>query len=139
MNWKSEILALAFGGLVVCEIFGDQWFFQGVGNLDAIFGTTNGSYRIMDLFYPLASLGVFLLYARSKGPIPINLVSAVLLAVFLIALVVMQFDDLFVAFYHRITLPSAYWAFARVFYFAVSISTFFLFGALCGKKGRLSN
>jgi hypothetical protein len=134
MNWKSEVLALAFGALIVCEIFGDQWFFRGVGNLDSIFGTANWAYRGMDVFYPLASLGVFLLYGRSKGPIPISLASAVLLAVFLIALVVMQFDDLFVAFYHTITLPSAYWAFARLFYLAASISTFFLFGALCGRK-----
>ncbi len=129
MRWKSECLCIAFGALIIFEIFGDQFFFKGVGNLDSLFGINNRIYYVMDVLYPLASIVVFLLYGRSKGSLVIKSRSIWYIIIFVAALVVIQIDDFFVVLFHRITLPDSYWIAARLFYLFAAPSTFLLYGS----------
>lgn len=132
MNRKSEGLALLFGMLIVLIIFGDGMPIEGVGNLDTIFGQT--FWPLMDVVYPLASITVFLLYGRSKGGLKIHPASILLFLAFLVGLLVIQFDDVFVLLNHPITLPWVYWTAARWFYFFVSTGSFLTFGWLSNKQ-----
>jgi hypothetical protein len=65
MGFKSEVLALAFGALLIFVTFGDAHIYWFIGNLDTIFGLT--FWRVLDVFYPVASAVVFLLYGWVKG------------------------------------------------------------------------
>ena len=144
MKWKSESLALVFGMLIILIIFGDAAWVSGVGNLDTIFGQTY--FPLMDILYPLASIVVFLLYGKSKGNHHFRRYSILLFLGFLVALIIMIFDD-FVNIPHHIaydilhnsameeqfTLPAIYWAIARLLYLFTSITTFFAFGQSCKK------
>ena len=132
MKWKSESLALVFGMLIILIIFGDAAWVSGVGNLDTIFGQTY--FPLMDILYPLASIVVFLLYGKSKGSLHVRSTSVMLFVAFLAAIVIMQFDDIFVVFNRPITLPAVYWAIARWMYLITAITTFFAFGESCKSK-----
>jgi hypothetical protein len=134
MNWKSESLALVFGMLIILIIFGDAAQVSWVGNLDTIFGLTY--WHLMDVIYPLASIVVFLLYGRSKGRLCLRGTSILLIIAFLLAIFIMQLDDIFVVLNHPIILPDAYWTIARWLYLFTAITTFFAFGQSC--KNRTS-
>jgi hypothetical protein len=137
MNWKSESLALVFGMLIIFMIFGDAAHFDWVGNLDTIFGLRY--WHLMDVLYPLTSIVVFLLYGKSKGSLHFRRTSIRLFVVFLIAIVIMQFDDIFVVFNHPIILPDIYWTTDRCLYLFTAITTFFAFGRSCRNKSPESN
>ena len=137
MNWKSEGLALVFGMLIILIIFGDSAGFNHVGGLDTIFGLTY--WHLIDVIYLLASVVVFLLYGKSKGSLHLRRTSVVLFVTFLAAIVIMQFDDIFVVFNHPIILPAIYWTIARWLYFFTAITTFFAFGQSCKNKGSDSS
>jgi hypothetical protein len=134
-NRKGEVLALLFGLLMVLEIFGDRVMVQGVevaGNLDTIFG--HALWPFLDMFYPLASIVVFLLYGQTNGRIQFNLRSILIFLAFLAAIIIMQFDDFFVVFRYSITLPDLYWTIARVVYLFTAAGTFFAFGLTSSRK-----
>ena len=137
MNWKSESLALVFGVLIIFMIFGDAAHFDWVGNLDTIFGLRY--WHLMDVLYPLTSIVVFLLYGKSKGSLHVRSTSVMLFVAFLAAIVIMQFDDIFVVFNHPITMPAVYWAIARWMYLITAITTFFAFGESCKSKSSESS
>ena len=132
MNWKSEILALVFGMLIILIVFGDAVQVSWVGNLDTIFGLTY--WHLMDLMYPLASIVVFLLYGRSKGSIRLSGAGVLLFFVFVIAIAIIQFDDICIVLNHSIELPDVYWTIARWLYLFAALSTFFAFGRVCNNK-----
>lgn len=129
MDWKSEILALVFGVLIILIIFGDAAQLSWVGNLDTIFGVTYSS--LMDIIYPLASIVIFFLYGKTKGNLDLKLRSIVLFVAFLIAILIMQFDDIFEVLNHPIILPVIYWTIARWVYLFTALTTFFAFGRSC--------
>ena len=65
MGIKSEFLTLTFGGLLILVTFGDDHLANNIGNLDTIFGLH--LWPVLDIVYPIASIGVFLLYGYVKG------------------------------------------------------------------------
>ena len=89
---KKEILALAFGMLIILTTFGDSHLAGNVGNLDTIFGLT--FWRLLDVVYPVLSIVVFLMYGREKQGLKINLRSTVIFSGFLVLLALMCLDDL---------------------------------------------
>ena len=89
---KKEILALAFGMLIILITFGDSHLASNVGNLNTIFGLT--FWRMLDVMYPVLSLVVFLMYGREKQGLKINLRSTVIFSGFLVLLALMCLDDL---------------------------------------------
>ncbi len=129
-TWISEGLALIFGILVVMIIFGDPMPIPWVGNLDCIFG--QGLAPVMDVLYPLAATGTFLLHGRSRGSIQFNWKGLLPLVAFLVVSFAIQFDDALVVLGHRGVLPGVYWDIARPLYFLVAIFSFFAFGAKSG-------
>ena len=90
-NWRSEIIALAFGALVVFNVFEDRAPIHWVGNLDTIFGT--GHYITMDLIYFFAPIVLFLRYGRSKGELRLRRTGILLFAAFLALLTMLRLDD----------------------------------------------
>jgi len=132
MNWKSESLALVFGMLIIFMIFGDAALLDWVGNLDYAFGHI--FWPATDLIFPLSSILVFLLYGWSKGGLHLQRTSILLFLAFLTAIIIMQFDDIFVVFNHPITLPTIYWTTARILYLFTALTTFFAFGRSCKNK-----
>ncbi len=131
MNWKKESLALVFGMLIVLIIFGDALQGDRAGNLDTVFGETYG--HLIDVIYPLASIIVFLLYGKSKGGIQIHPATILSFLAFLVGLIIIQFDDIFVVLNHPITLPWVYWTTARWCYLFIASGSFFAFGWACSK------
>jgi hypothetical protein len=126
MSLKSEIIALAFGMLLILETFGDAPLVWYIGNLDTIFGLA--FWQFLDTFYPVASIAVFLLYGKAKGGIRINKVTAGLFASYIFALTLMSLDDVIIVLNLSIMLPKGYWTAIQWLYPIYSIIAFFLFG-----------
>jgi hypothetical protein len=134
MGWKSEILALVFGMLLVLVTFGDAAQLDRVGNLDTIFG--DNFWRSMDVIYPLATIIVFLLYGAVRGGIQIRPLSVLIFLAFAAALVMIIIDDIFEVLNHPVTLSPTYWAAARWTYPLVAGASFLAFGWVCGRRKR---
>jgi hypothetical protein len=127
MGLRSEILALAFGALLIFVTFGDGHIYWFVGNLDTIFGLA--FWRALDTFYPLASIAVFLLYGWVKGNgLKFNKITILLLTSFAIILILINIDD-FVQLLNITLAPSkTYWTLMMLVYPVYSSIAFFLFG-----------
>jgi hypothetical protein len=127
MGLRSEILALAFGALLIFVTFGDGHIYWFVGNLDTIFGLA--FWRALDVFYPLASIAVFLLYGWEKGKgLKFNTITILLFASFVTVLVLVNIDD-FVQLLNVTLVPSkVYWTVMMWVYPVYSSVAFFLFG-----------
>ena len=127
MGLRSEILALAFGALLIFVTFGDSHIYSFVGNLDTIFGLA--FWRALDVFYFLASVTVFLLNGWTKGKgLKFNAITILLFASFVALLVLINIDD-FVHVLNITLLPSkTYWAIMMLVYPIYSSVAFFLFG-----------
>src|SRR3990170_6454812 len=123
MSLKSEIIALAFGMLLILETFGDAPLVWYIGNLDTIFGLA--FWQFLDIAYPVASIAVFLLYGKAKGGIRINKVTVGLFAGYLFALALMSLDDIIIYLQLPIVLTKGYWAVIQWFYPIFSITAFF--------------
>lgn len=134
MSWKSEILALVFGMLLILVTFGDAAQVDWVGNLDTIFGLNY--WRFMDVIYPLATIIVFLLYGAVKGGIQIRPAPVLLFLALAAALVMISIDDFFEVIDRPITLSPVYWAAARWIYLLVAAGSFLSFGWVCQKQKR---
>lgn len=130
-NLKTEVLALIFGVLIILITFGDNRVYDFVGNLDIIFGLS--FWRSMDVLYPLASIIVFLLYGVAKGGLRIHMLTILLFFIFVMALLIMVIDDIFVVLAPSIELPHIYWVVASWVYPFVSASTFLAFGWMCAR------
>jgi hypothetical protein len=126
MSLKSEVLALAFGMLLILLTFGDAHLTWQIGNLDTIFG--HGFWRLLDVLYPLLSISVFLLYGREKGGIKINLLTVGVFISYLVALALISVDDIAIVLNLSLTLPRTYWIAMEWFYPIYSIIAFFIFG-----------
>lgn len=126
VSLKSELIALAFGMLLILETFGDAPLVWHIGNLDTIFGLA--FWQFLDTMYPIASIAVFLLYGKAKGGIRINMVTVGLFASYIFALMLMSFDDVIIGLHLSIMLTKSYWAAIQWFYPIYSIIAFFLFG-----------
>jgi len=126
MRLKSEVLALAFGMLLILVTFGDAHLARHIGNLDTIFGL--GFWRLLDVLYPLLSICVFLLYGREKGGLKINPLTVGLFISYLVALALVSVDDIALVLNLPITPPRTYWIAMEWFYPIYSIIAFFIFG-----------
>jgi hypothetical protein len=123
---KKEILALAFGMLIILITFGDSHLAGNVGNLDTIFGLT--FWRLLDVVYPVLSIVVFLMYGREKHGLKINLRSAVIFSGFLVLLALICLDDIAIVLNVSIEAPVHFWVIMEWVYPIFSIIAFFLFG-----------
>jgi hypothetical protein len=126
MSLKSEVLALAFGMLLILVTFGDAHLARQIGNLDTIFGHV--FWRLLDVLYPLLSISVFLLYGREKGGIKINLLTVGVFISYLVALALISVDDIALVLNLSLTPPRTYWIAMEWFYPIFSIIAFFIFG-----------
>ena len=130
MGLKSEVLALSFGALLILVTFGDSHIytnFLGVGNLDTMFGVR--LWPAMDIFYPLASIVIFLLYGWVKGNgIKINFATVFLFASFVAALLIMNIDDVGKVLKITLNYSTSNWTLIMWFYPIYSAIAFFLFG-----------
>jgi hypothetical protein len=127
MGLKSEVLALAFGALLIFVTFGNAHIYWFIGNLDTIFGLT--FWRVLDVFYPVASAVVFLLYGWVKGNgLKFNAYTALLFATFVALLILVNIDDVVQVVPVALTLPKIYWAAVEWLYPVYSAAAFFLFG-----------
>jgi hypothetical protein len=123
----SEILSLLFGVLLILVTFGDAHIDLTVGNLDTIFGL--GFWRALDVFYPLASIVVFLLYGRVKGNgLKTNAKTVFLFASFIIVLLLVNLDDLMPSLNVTLEPSNIYWIIISWVYPVYSSIAFFLFG-----------
>jgi hypothetical protein len=126
MGLKSEIIALAFGALLILLTFGDAHLVGYVGNLDTIFGPA--FWKPLDVLYPLASIVVFLLYGKVKGGLRFNLVTMLVFLSYLFALALISLDDITLVLNLQITLSKDYWITVEWFYPIYSSIAFFIFG-----------
>jgi hypothetical protein len=136
MNFRSEVLAFAFGALLILVTFGDNHLGRidgvAIGNLDTIFGYQ--LWPVMDVIYPAAAIAVFLLYGWVKGGgFRINLATVLLFASFLAVLALVNFDDLAIALNLAVYPSRAYWVAISWIYPVYAAAAFFLFGKLSGK------
>jgi len=127
MALKSEIIALAFGVLLILLAFGDSHLVGYVGNLDTIFGPA--FWKPLDVLYPLASIVAFLLYGKVKGGLRVNVVTMLMFLSFLFALALISLDDIALVLNLQTTLPEGYWIAVEWFYPIYSIIAFFIFGS----------
>jgi hypothetical protein len=123
---KSELLALAFGMLIILITFGDAHLESQVGNLDTIFGLT--FWKALDVVYPVASLVVFLLYGRQKNSLRVTLRTAVIFLSYLAVLSLICLDDVAIALNLPVNPPVQYWIVMEWGYPIYAIVAFFLFG-----------
>jgi hypothetical protein len=126
MGLKSEVLALAFGMLLILVTFGDAHLSWRVGNLDTIFGLS--FWRLLDVLYPLLSIIVFLLYGRENGGIKINPLTIGVFISYLVALALISVDDIALVLNLSLTPPRTYWIAMEWFYPVYSTIAFFIFG-----------
>lgn len=126
MGLKSEIIALTFGAFLILLTFGDSHLVGYVGNLDTIFGLA--FWKPLDVFYPLASIVVFLLYGKVKGSLRFNVVPILVFLSYLFALALISLDDIVLVLKLQMTLPKGYWISVEWFYPIYSSIAFFIFG-----------
>jgi hypothetical protein len=126
MGLKSEILALAFGFLLILVTFGDSHLVSHVGNLDVIFGSF--FWKPVDVLYPLVSIVIFLLYGKVKGGLRFNAVTILVFLSYLVALALISLDDIALVSNLHMTLPKAYWIAVEWFFPVYSSIAFFIFG-----------
>ncbi len=125
---QAEILALAFGMLLILITFGDNHLVWNIGNLDTIFGRT--FWRVFDVLYPLASILVFLLYGKAKGGLRISTLTIAAFLSYLIVLTLVIIDDVAVVLNLPITPTTSYWTVVEWIYPIYSSLAFFIFGEL---------
>ncbi len=141
MTLRSEILAFAFGALVILVTFGDNYLrVEGgmitVGNLDTIFGLA--LWPVLDVVYFGGSIAVFLLYGwtKSGGKLRFNWASILLVALFLAVLALISVDDFARVLHLPLYPPTAYWDVVSWVYPSCSFVVFFLFGRANQLKKR---
>ncbi len=127
MGLRSEILALAFGALLIFVTFGDGHIYWFIGNLDTIFGLA--FWHVLDTFYPLASIAVFLLYGWTKGNgLKFDAIAILMFASFVTLLVLVDIDDFLQLLSITMEPSKTYWAIMMWIYPVYSGIDFFLFG-----------
>jgi hypothetical protein len=127
MGLKSEVLALAFGALLIFVTFGDGHIWWFIGNLDTILGLA--FWHVLDAFYPIASIVVFLLYGWVKGKgLKINALTLFLFVSFVALIILINIDDVVQLVHISLTPSKTYWAAIEWIYPVYSGFAFFLFG-----------
>lgn len=126
MGLKSDMIALAFGVLLILLTFGDAHLVGYVGNLDTIFGLA--FWKLLDVLYVLASILVFLLYGKVKGGLRFNVVTMLVFLSYLFALALISLDDIALVLKLQIAPSKDYWIAVEWFYPIYSSIAFFIFG-----------
>jgi hypothetical protein len=95
----------------------------------------------MDVIYPVASILLFLAYgqAKSSGDTKFNLKTALPLAVYLVALVLLSVDDISAVLNLGVKFPEAYWIAAMWLYPIVSFLAFFSYGQATEKATKMTS
>jgi len=124
---KNEILALAFGALLMLITFGDDYLSNSIGNLDVIFGLQ--FWKALDVFYVVATIIVFLLYGYAKGNgLKFNYKATLIFISFLAVLMVITVDDIVQVLSIDLDLPQRFWATIMWIYPLYSGIAFIFFG-----------
>ena len=127
MSYRSEILAFAFGALLIFLTFGDDYLSKNIGNLDTIFGL--GLWPVLDVVWPIATIAIFLLYGREKGNgLKINSTTVLLFLSFLTVLMLITVDDITLVLRISFNEPNTYGIVMMWVYPVYSGVAFFLFG-----------
>jgi hypothetical protein len=136
MSYRSEILAFAFGVLLIFLTFGDDYLSKNIGNLDTIFGL--GLWPVLDVVWPVATIAIFLLYGREKGNgLKINPTTVLLFLSFLIVLALIDADDIALILRIPFNEPKTYWIIVMWVYPVYSGVAFFLFGKMNQTKTQI--
>ena len=129
---RSEVLAFAFGALVILVTFGDNHLIIGggtvtVGNLDTVFGLA--VWPVLDAVYFTGSIAVFLLYGWTKGSgrLRFNLANVLVIASFLVVLTLISIDDFATLLHLPLNPPTVYWDAVSWVYPICSSLSFILF------------
>ena len=133
MSFKSDFLTLIFGALLVLVTFGDSHLGRiggvAIGNLDTILGYA--LWPLLDVFYPLATISVFLLYGWAKGNgFRVCWLTGFLFASFLLVLALVSIDDIAIGLDWSVDLSRTFWEAISWVYPIYSAGAFFLFGKL---------
>jgi hypothetical protein len=124
---KHEILALAFGALLMLVTFGDDYISSSTGNLDTIFGLQ--FWRSLDVFFIVATIAVFLLYGYAKGNgLKFNYRATLIFVSFVAVLMLITVDDLLQVLSIDFDLPQTYWIIIMWVYPIYSSIAFIFFG-----------
>jgi hypothetical protein len=127
MGFKSEILALAFGMLLIFLTFGDDHLAPNIGNLDTIFGLRY--WPVLDVIYPVASILIFLLYGFVKGGgLKLKITTVSFFVSYLVALLVISSDDIATVLNIQFSMSQFHWSVIMWVYPIYSSVAFFLFG-----------
>jgi hypothetical protein len=132
MTLRSEVLAFAFGALVIFVTFGDNHLSIEdrtitVGNLDTIFGLA--VWPVLDVVYFAGSIAIFLLYGWTKGGgrLRFNLANVLVFASFLVVLTLISIDDVATLLHLPLNPPTVYWNVVSWVYPICSFLSFILF------------
>jgi len=122
---KSEILATIFGVLIILIDFGDSHVDPAIGNLDQIFG--HSLWPVVDIIFPLATITVFLCYAKEKGNGQIKLSAKTILpfVAYLLVLFLISVDDVAQVLRLSLSLSETYWIVMMVLFPIISFISFF--------------
>ncbi len=118
--------------LVILVTFEDSHLAYQVGNLDLIFGLA--FWKILEVAYPVASVAVFLLYAKEKHSLRINLRPALIFLSYLVVLSLTSLDDVASVLNLTLNPPIQYWIVIEWIYPFYAIIAFFLFGKTIGTE-----
>jgi hypothetical protein len=143
MAFRSEILVLSFGALLILVTFGDSHLsVEGggivVGNLDTIFGLA--LWKAIDVIYPATLITVFLLYGWTKGGgrVRFTLASLLVFTSFLAAIALISIDDIAFVLNIELELPTLYWNAVSWIFPVYSAIAFFIFGRTNQPKKQLT-
>lgn len=136
MSLRSEVLALVFGVFVVLIVFGDSHLNGCVGNLDTIFGVAY--WKLLDVFYSFGAIAVFLLYGKVKGGLRISVLTIVIFVSFLVALALIDLDDIVLVLNLSLVPIKSYWVVVELFFPVYSVIAFFVFGK-ANQVGRIAD
>ncbi len=142
MRFRGEVLAFAFGVLLILVTFGDDNLGRiggvTIGNLDTIIGRV--MWPVLDVVYPLTTITVFLLFGLVKGGrLRTEWDTLFLFSSFLLVLALINIDDIIIGlnragFVFSLFLSRLYWAAISWIYPVYSAAAFFLFGRLHEKR-----
>jgi hypothetical protein len=135
MGFKKELLALAFGVLLILVTFGDNHLGRivgmPVGNLDSVLGQRY--WPVLDVVYPVATIAVFLLHGSLIGKkLKMKSASTVVFVSFIVMLGFMNADDIIIGLNHlglnlMVYPPQEYWNIISLLYPIYATVAFFLF------------
>ncbi len=120
---------------VILVTFEDSHLAYQIENLDLIFGPA--FWKILEVAFPVASIAVFLLYAREKRSLRLDLRATVIFLSYLVVLSLICVYDFGLFLNFPINPPVEYWIIMEWIYPVCAIIAFFLFGRTTAPKNNI--